>query len=247
MEVWYTEIKDLERQGVSQRGMARQLHLSRTTIGKYLRSPEVPVRHHGPQSRSSALPYLDYLKQRWAEGAREYMQLWKELQGQGYRGSYSGVRGALTSFQRPKETTDASVRPEAIRPMSARQASWLLVQKPESLTPEQTVRERALCEMCPDAAAAYLLSQSFGTMIRERQANQLDAWLDDAQASALPDLRNFAVGLRRDYAADQAGLSLPWSQGQVEGQVNRLKMIKRSMYGRGNLDLLRRRVLHRRN
>ena len=84
-------------------------------------------------------------------------------------------------------------------------------------------------------------------MIRERQANQLDAWLDDAQASALPDLRNFAVGLRRDYAADQAGLSLPWSQGQVEGQVNRLKMIKRSMYGRGNLDLLRRRVLHRRN
>ena len=91
------------------------------------------------------------------------------------------------------------------------------------------------------------LAQSFGQMIRERQADKLDAWLAEAEASGLPDLRNFATSLHRDYAAVQAGLSLPGSQGQVEGQVNRLKVIKRSMYGRGNFDLLRRRVLHRRN
>lgn len=247
MEVWYTEIKDLERQGVSQRGIARQLHLNRTTVSKYLRSPEVPVRHHGPQSRSSVLPYLDYLKQRWAEGAREYMQLWKELQGQGYRGSYSSVRRALTRFPRPQEPAGSPLRPEAIHPLSARQASWLLVQKPESLTPDQTLRRVALCEACADAATAYPLSQSFGTMIRERQADQFDAWLEEAEVSALPDLRNFAVGLRRDYAAVQAGLSLPWSNGQTEGQVNRLKAIRRQMYGRGNFDLVRRRVLYRRN
>ncbi len=246
-EIWYTDIKDLERQGVSQRGIARQLHLSRTTVSKYLRSPEVPVRHHGPQSRSSVLPYLDYLKRRWAEGAREYMQLWKELQGQGYRGSYSSVRRALTRFPRPQEPAGAPLRPEAIHPLSARQASWLLVQKPESLTSEQTVRRVALCEACADAATAYPLSQSFGRMIRERQADQFDAWLEEAKVSALPDLCNFAVGLRRDYAAVQAGLSLPWSNGQTEGQVNRLKAIRRQMYGRGNFDLVRRRVLYRRN
>ncbi len=84
-------------------------------------------------------------------------------------------------------------------------------------------------------------------MIRERRADELDPWLEEAEASALPHVRNFAMGLRRDYSAVRAGLSMPWSQGQVEGQVNRLKMVRRSMYGRGNFDLLRRRVLYRRN
>ncbi len=162
MEAWYTEIKDLERQGLSQRGIARQLHLSRTTVAKYLRSPQGPIRHHGPQSRSSVLPYLDYLKRRWTEGGREYMQLWKALQGQGYRGSYSSVRRALTRFPRLKEPTDPSVRPDAIRPRFTRQASWLLVEKPESLTPEQMARRAVLREACADAAAMYLLSQSLG-------------------------------------------------------------------------------------
>lgn len=193
------------------------------------------------------LPYLDYLKRRWADGAQEYLPLWKELQSQGYRGSYSSVRRALAHFPRPKEPTKGSLRPEAIQPLSARQASWLLVQKPDALTSEQSLRQVALCELCPDAAIIYPLAQSFGQMIRERQADQLEVWLKKAEASALPDLRNFATSLRRDYTAIQSGLSLPWSQGQVEGQVNRLKMIKRSMYGRGNFDLLRRRVLHRRN
>jgi hypothetical protein len=245
MEICYTEIKELERQGVSQRDIARRLHLSRTTVSKYLHSPEVPVRGHGPQSRPSVLPYLDYLKQRWAAGARKYMQLWKELQG--YRGSYSSVRRALARFPRPEEPTGPSPCPEAIQPLSARQASWLLVQKSESLTPEQLVRQVALCELCADAGIIYPLAQSFGQMIREHQADQLDGWLAEAESSTLAELRNFATSLRRDYAAIQAGLSLPWSQGQVEGRVNRLKMIKWSMYGRGNFDLLRRRVLHRRN
>ncbi|MCL4489707.1 MAG: ISL3 family transposase [Chloroflexi bacterium] len=133
METWYAEIKALERQGVSQRVMARRLHLSRTTVRKYLRSSQVPVRHHGPQSRSTVLPYLDYLKQRWVGGVQEYMQLWKELQGQGYRGSYSSVRRALSRFPRSNEPTGSALRPEAIQPLSGRQASWLLVQKPESL------------------------------------------------------------------------------------------------------------------
>ncbi len=175
------------------------------------------------------------------------MQLWKELERQGYRGSYSSVRRALSRFPRSKESKDSALRPEAIPPLSARQASWLLVQKPESLTPEQTVRQSALCKTCAEAATTYPLAQSFGQMIRERRAGHRDAWLNKAEASTLPDLRNFATSLRRDYAAVWAGLSLSWSQGQVEGQVNRLKMIRRSMYGRGNFDLVRRRVLHRRN
>ena len=84
-------------------------------------------------------------------------------------------------------------------------------------------------------------------MMHERQAENLDAWFKEASISAVPEVRTFAVGLRRDEAAVRAALTLPWSNGQVEGQVNRLKTIKRKIYGRGSFDLLRRRVLYHPN
>jgi transposase len=102
-----------------------------------------------------------------------------------------------------------------------------------------------LCQLCPDIAQAYPLVQSFQTMIRTRQVEQLDSWLEQVQASGVRELRRFALGLRQDYAAVRAALEYEWSQGQVEGQVNRLKQLKRQMYGRANFDLLRLRVLHR--
>jgi transposase len=81
-------------------------------------------------------------------------------------------------------------------------------------------------------------------MVRERQGTRLDAWIADAQASGIDGLARFASGLLTDEAAVRAGLTLVWSNGQVEGNVNRLKLIKRQMYGRANFDLLRQRVLH---
>ncbi len=80
-------------------------------------------------------------------------------------------------------------------------------------------------------------------MVRDRKGEALDLWLSAAKGNGLPDFERFALGIERDYAAVAAGLSLPWSNGQTEGQVNRLKLIKRQMYGRANFDLLRRRVL----
>ena len=82
-------------------------------------------------------------------------------------------------------------------------------------------------------------------MVREHQADKLDSWVREAEASTIPELGSFAAGLQRDKAAILAALSLPYSSGQVEGQINRLKLIKRSMYGRANFDLLRQRVLAR--
>jgi transposase len=102
-----------------------------------------------------------------------------------------------------------------------------------------------LCEHCPDVARAEPLVQGFQTMLRERQVDQLEAWLKQAQGCGVRELRRFALGLRQDYAAVRAALEYSWSQGQTEGQVNRLKQIKRQMYGRAKFDLLRLRVLHR--
>jgi transposase len=103
---------------------------------------------------------------------------------------------------------------------------------------------RTLCAGCADAARVYTLIQEFLAGVRGRDATVLDAWLGAAEQSGVPELSGFALGLRRDRAAVEAALQLPWSQGQTEGQINRLKMIKRQMYDRANLDLLRQRVLY---
>ena len=92
-------------------------------------------------------------------------------------------------------------------------------------------------------ALSYSLVQEFAEMLRQRQSSHFDEWLARADASGTAELQGFAAGLRRDYAAVFAALSLPFSNSQVEGQVNRLKMIKRTMFGQAKFDLLRQRVL----
>ena len=92
-------------------------------------------------------------------------------------------------------------------------------------------------------ASVHQLVQRFQQMVREKQAELFDLWLEDAKNSAVGPLVSFAKGILQDYDAVKNALSLPWSNGQTEGQVNRLKFIKRQMFGRANFDLLRRRVI----
>jgi transposase len=92
-------------------------------------------------------------------------------------------------------------------------------------------------------AVAITLAQDFAALVRERQPDLFDRWLERAAASDVAPLRRFATGLRADYDAVKAGITLGWSNGPVEGQINRLKMLKRSMFGRAKIDLLSRRFL----
>ena len=103
----------------------------------------------------------------------------------------------------------------------------------------------ALCEACPDVATTYPLVQAFTQLLRTRMVDALDPWLEAAEQCGVRELRRFALGLRQDYAAVRAALEHPWSNGQTEAQVNRVKQVKRQMYGRANFDLLRARVLYR--
>jgi transposase len=107
---------------------------------------------------------------------------------------------------------------------------------------EQRVLQKLL-ELCPDARLAFGLTERFLQLVRERQADALDAWLEDAVATGLPEFRTFVNGLQRDKAAIVAAVFLPYSNGQTEGQITKLKLLKRSMYGRASFELLRRRVL----
>jgi transposase len=107
---------------------------------------------------------------------------------------------------------------------------------------EHQALERLL-ELCPEARLAFNLTERFTGLVRERQVDALEPWLEDASSSGLPEFHSFATGLRRDQPAIVAAVSLPYSNGQTEGQITKLKLLKRSMYGRGSFELLRRRVL----
>jgi len=121
---------------------------------------------------------------------------------------------------------------------------WWLVRDDDQLKPDQIRYREVLLEICPEIALAHHLAWQFLTLFRERQVDAFDQWLADAEKSHISALRHFAVRLRQDYDAVKNALIYEWSSGQVEGQVNRLKVIKRQMYGRANFDLLRLRVLY---
>ena len=129
--------------------------------------------------------------------------------------------------------------------LSPRQASWLFVQDQGQLTADQRALLERIRQTNTDLQELYQLGQDFVQMVKRRQVRRLDGWLGRAHRSSSVELRGFAAGIKRDYAAVKAALSLPWSQGQVEGQITRLKFLKRQMYGRAHFELLRSRVLRR--
>ena len=238
----FNEVKRLAAEGFSKRAIARQLRLHRATVARYIGADELP-RRVTPQNISSVMPYWDYVQRRWNDGQQNARQLWCELQTQGFSGGYASVNRAVKRL-RPQEKAQRRVgSPRPSITLSPRGAAWLLVEAPDDLSQTQTRLLDALRQLSPEMVVAYPLAQRFVTMIRERQPEALDGWLQEAETCGIAAIRHFAVKLRQDYAAVKAALSFEWSNGQVEGQVNRLKTIKRQMYGRANFDLLRLRVL----
>jgi transposase len=243
-QLLFDEVKALAAQGESTRTIARKLHLHRQTVAHYRELDELPQRIT-PQNISSVVAYLPYIQRRWAEGCRSGKFLWEEIVALGYTGSYMSVYRAIRKFPDWTRRQPASTHlPPAPLSLSPRQAMWLLVSAPDNLNEEQTAQRAVLCTLCDEAAVVYPLAQCFVEMIKERQADALDPWLTDALTCDSSAVRRFARTLRQDYAAVRAALTFAWSDGQVEGQVNRLKVIKRMMYGRAKFDLLRLRVLH---
>ena len=204
-----------------------------------------------PHRRSKLDPYKDYVQQRWSEGARNVTHLVAELRERGYRGSQTIVFDYLRPLHQHPEWLAAyqQQRQRAAQgmpaaPLSAREAAWLFVCPPAKLTLAQVRQLDPLRREDDELGKAYELVQDFRTMLTRRQLSFLPRWIEEAKGSGLPELRRFAEGLLRDYEAVRAALSFQFSQGQTEGQVHRLKLIKRQGYARANFDLLRLRVLY---
>ena len=131
------------------------------------------------------------------------------------------------------------------RPCSARRASWLFLKAPEDLEGDERTILEHLKEVGESVVLVYRLGQEFLSLVRERLAQKLDGWMASVMNSGIPALKSFVNGITQDLEAVKAACSLPWSNGQTEGHINRLKTLKRQMYGRANMALLKIRFLHR--
>jgi transposase len=236
----YQQVMELHQRGTSKRAIALQLGLNRKTVRYWLRVGQFPERHVTPR-RSSVDRWLSYLEKRWAEGCHNRSQLWRELQSQG--ADFAAVtlrrwfRVRLEVRGRPHQSSLSALRK---RP-SPRQTSALLLGLVHNPNPSQQSFAETLCALSPEIAISVELAKQFRRMMQEHDAS---AWLPWRKAARQSPLHGFVMQLQRDAAAVQAALTLPWSTGPVEGHIHRLKLIKRQMYGRANLDLLRIRVMH---
>jgi hypothetical protein len=139
---------------------------------------------------------------------------------------------------------DYPTTPVEVHCWSVRRVAWLLIRAPNALTSDDQAALDRVLEASPAILCAYQLAQDFQQIVRQRASEAFEPWLQELAGSGVPAPQTFAAGLEREKAAVLAALTLPWSNGQTEGQVNRLKLIKRSMYGRANFDLLRLRALY---
>ena len=275
-EARYQDVLALYQQGVPVLRIAEDLHMSRTTVRKFVAAGAFPERATTLRSKSILDPYVPYLQQRLAQGPANASQLWRDVREQGFLGGYKVVarwlqaqgwqlrKGRYSQARRmpepvrlvsapgtpplqeqeQPEQAKASLRATLEEPVeSPRHLVWLLLRDPARLS-EKEEHMLTFIRQEPTVELAYTLAQRFILLMHEHQATQLESWISTCTSSGITEMETFAVGLQKELSAIQAAFTLSYSTGPVEGQVNRLKLIKRSMYSRGSFALLRRRVLY---
>lgn len=241
----FEQVHQRRRQGQSERRIARELGMSRKTVRRYLRRQSCPDWIPGRPRRSTVDAHREWIDARLAEGLTNVVELHRQLGERGFQGSYGSVwryvsKRLRAAGKKPERGTTAS--PAVPPPPSAKQLSFEWVRRPEKRKPAEQARLDAIHGGSDELKAALDLADEFAGLIRKRSQGTLSDWLIRGEASLNPELRRFAEGIRRDEAAVQAAVTQPWSNGPVEGHVNRLKTVKRQMYGRAGFILLRARV-----
>jgi transposase len=242
----FERVHELHRRGHSAVWIARELGLSRRSVFRYLRRQTCPAWGLGGSRRSQLDGYREWIDARLAEGLTNAAELHRRLTERGFKGSYGSVYEFVTkrldAAGTRRQRRNAAQPPVPARP-SARQLSFAWARRAEKRKPLEQARLDAIGARSDELAAALDLADGFAELIRKRSSETLGEWLARGEAASDPDLRRFAEGIRRDEAAVQAAVTERWSNGPVEGHVNRLKTIKRQMYGRAGFVLLRARVL----
>lgn len=239
----YQQVVVLRKQGFSQTDIAAQVGIGHATVSRWLRHGSFPEQP-SPQRKTRFDPHLKAVAERWEAGCHNIAQLHRELVAAGHTLTYRNVYRQLVRYlpEGKKKGGSSSQLPRA--PVLAREAVFLFLRRPEDLVAEGQETLVLLRSLHPEVDQAYGLVQQFTQMLRTRTGEQLDAWLEKVRASQIRELQGFVTGVERDKLAVKAGLTLPTSNGMVEGKVNKLKLIKRMGYGRAGFLLLRQRILH---
>jgi transposase len=248
--VEYAQAHALHQQGWTMKAISTHMGRHHRTVKKYLEASTFPERPPRRRPASILDPYKASLRERWHAGCRSVLELYRDMQAQGFAGKYSIVAAYVSRLRPPqgritRRRKSGAPAPivEVDKPLTPSRATWLIMRREVTLTEDEKRQLAQLQAQEGEIAEAIRLTQDFAALVRQRQPDQLATWLERATASGLQAFKSFANGLRADYKAVKAGVTLMWSTGPVEGQINRLKMLKRQMYGRAGIGLLRQRVL----
>jgi transposase len=239
----YERVRQLHREGTSIRRIANTMRLSRGAVRRYLRDDCCPDWKPGRVRPTQLDGFRDHIDRRIQEGCRNAAELHRELAGQGCHASPSAVRRfahrRLAALGQQRERSNAAPAKPPVA-LSARKLSFELIKRPAERDMAAQAHMGLLGGGEGELPEALTLAEEFAALARQESAVPLAAWLAKAAGSNSPEVRGFAEGLRQDETA----LLERWSNGPVEGQVNRLKVIKWQMYGRAGFRLLRARVRH---
>ena len=235
----YEQVQALKAEGKNVTTVMRELRLAPGTARRYYRAASVDEVVAGTLTGwpSKLDDHKPFLHQRRNSGCTNIGQLHREITARGYRGSYGTVYAYLRPFK------GLAAPPAVPAPPKVRHITSWILHDPATLDESEQASLDDVRAHCPHLDALATHVTEFAKILTGRRGEQLDAWIAQANADDQPDLRSFITGLKRDYQAVLNGLTLPYSSGKVEGNVNRIKMLKRQMYGRAGFDLLRKRVL----
>jgi transposase len=238
----YQQVVEFDRQGIAAKEIAGRLGISDRTVRDWLKRGTFPEAQKRRKKQSSFDSFAAYVLKRWQDGEHNGLVLWQEIKKQGYTGTDRSVYRYLKTLKQAE--VRASLHPERIQKYAANTAIWLFVRDPNKLDEVEREDLTAFCQASTALQKAYDLLQDFLLMVHKREGRRLNAWLAKVTESGLPELQSFAAGVEKDKDAVQAGLTWQVNNGMVEGHVTKLKLIKRTMYGRAGFPLLRQRVLH---
>jgi transposase len=247
----YHHLLELRKEGLTSKEIARRLGMAERTIRRWMeRGIPYEKAELRRKRRNRFDGYQSYIIERWNQGERNGQCLFRELQAQGYKGG----AGTLYRFLRSLRGYSASpqVRAERaqtvpetpLQQFSAQKAVWLFMRDLSDLDETKRAELTAIRQASPIADRVYELTQDFMTILRRREGERLDTWLENVRDSQICELQRMVRSIERDKAAVLAGLTLPHSNGVVEGKVHKLKYLKRMGFGRAGFALLRQRVLH---
>jgi len=236
----YEQVVSLFNAGQSQVAISRTLRIGRKTVRRWLRRGEFPERKPPHRRPAKVTEFADYLQQRWNEGCHNASRLYHEIREKGYTGKRGMVATFVAVWRKTGKTVSPKKAPERIAP---KHAAILVTRPADQMSDEQQRLFDRIAVQCPDAVELREIALGFRAALSSDTSKQLRQWIEGMKHCPFGSVVRFAYGLQKDLAAVAGAVDTSWSTGQVEGQINRLKMIKRQMYGRAGFELLRARVL----